>query len=177
MNASATEGIHETFNGRLRNKRNSWNFQWALAQSKTLKMPFCFEHLGICQINGSNFANPTDINPFCNIQRWGASGASPRSPVIMRAKTKKRKKKKKCAKWVCTRFPQFLKSPPKSFLEAKQGTGRVYDTWRSTLSQSEWWSEKVHDSISGRNFWNVPSKIFPQNFQGKIFSNNLGEKI
>ena len=105
MNASATEGIHETFNGRLRNKRNSWNFQWALAQSKTLKMPFCFEHLGICQINGSNFANPTDINPFCNIQRWGASGASPRSPVLKEAKQRTNKKK------VATKFSFFFLKP------------------------------------------------------------------
>ena len=115
MNASATEGIHETFNGRLRNKRNSWNFQWALAQSKILKKYHCLEHLGICQINGSNFANPTDINPFCNIQRWGASGASPRSPVLKGPK--QRKKQKKSA----TKFSKFFK-PFRKAVKLQEGS-------------------------------------------------------
>ena len=88
-------------------------------------MTYCLEHLGVCQMNGSNFVNLVDVNPFCNLQRSGASLRA-RAALFMRAKTKK--KKEKCATKVCTRFPQFLKSPPKSFPEVQQGTGRVYDT-------------------------------------------------
>ena len=134
------------------------------------------EHLGVCQINGSNFVNLVDVNPFCNLQRSGASLRA-RAALFMRAKKKKKKEKKSAQPKFVLDFPNFWKVP----LKASQRYSKVQDG--STTLREVLWPNQNDDPRKSMTLFHAeisemsPPPEFPPNFQGEIFNNDLGGKI